>query len=119
MLRSLRMAALFAFLLLLFTGIYGFATDIGTYRIPERVDYAGVAVEPGMYMIQIVDGAEGPYLQLSKGGNVVAKDLAIVIPARGTGRTAVQIARITGQEFLRIRVRSGENWYYAYLERKH
>ena len=106
-------------LILLFTGVYGFTTDIGKYRIPEEVTYAGQTVEPGMYTIQIVEGEEGNYLQLSKDGNVVAKDVAIVIPASGPGKTAVQIARITGQEFLRIRVRSGDNWYYAYMERKH
>ena len=107
-------------LLLLLAGIHAFATDIGNYRIPERVMYAGQTVEPGAYTISIVDGEEGPYLQLSKGGNVVAKDLAIVIPAKGpAGKPQVQIARITGQEFLRIRVRSGANWYYAYLLRQH
>jgi hypothetical protein len=106
------------FFLVLLTGVYGFAVDIGNYRIPETVTYAGKTVEPGTYTIQLEDGAEGMYLQLTKGGTVVAKDLAIVIPASGPGKTSVQIARITGQEFLRIRVRSGDNWYYAYLERK-
>ena len=108
---------LFVLLVILSTGLYGFAIDIGNYRIPERVKYAGVVVEPGRYMIQIVDSAEGPYLQLSQGDTVVAKDLAIVIPATAPGRTSVQIANIVGQEFLRIRVRSGDNWYYAYLEK--
>jgi len=110
---------LLVLLFLLGTSFCAFATDLGNHKIPERVTYAGTAIEPGMYMIQIVDGAEGPYLQLSKGSDVVAKDLAIVIPARGSGRNSVQIANIAGQEFLRIRVRSGENWYYAYLVRSH
>jgi hypothetical protein len=93
------------------------ADDIGNHRIPEAVTYAGTAVPAGTYTIQIVEGSEGPYLQLSKGGEVVAKDLAIVIPARGAGKDSIQIANIAGQNFLRIRVRHGDNWYYAYLER--
>lgn len=98
-------------------GLAAYADDIGNHRIPEAVTYAGTPVAAGTYMIQIVDGAEGAYLQLSKGGEIVAKDLAIVIPARGTGKDSVQVANIAGQNFLRIRVRHGDNWYYAYLER--
>lgn len=104
-------------LLLLCVGMYASADDIGNYRIPGPVKYAGTTIESGTYTIQIVDGTEGPYLQLSKGGEVVAKDLAIVIPAKGPGRDSVQVAKIAGQEFVRIRVRHGDNWYYAYLEK--
>ena len=111
--------ACFVLFLLIATGIYGFAGDIGTYRIPAAVTYGGTPVAAGNYLIQIVDGAEGPYLQLSQGGNVVAKDLAIVIPAKGPGNTAVQVAPIAGQDFWRIRVRSGDNFYYAYLQKTH
>ncbi len=95
-----------------------FSADVGNYRIRERVDFAGTTVEPGLYNVQIVDGADGSTIQLSKDGQVVAKDLAIVIPARGTSSSPqVQITRIANQEFLRIRVRSGDNWYYAYMKR--
>ena len=96
-----------------------FSADVGNYRIRERVDFAGTTVEPGLYNVQlIVDDAEGSTIQLSKDGQVVAKDLAIVIPARGTASSPqVQITRIANQEFLRIRVRSGDNWYYAYMKR--
>lgn len=108
---------LYALVFLLMAGA-SFATDIGTYRIPEQVSFAGKTIEPGSYLIQIVEGQDGTYLQLSKGGEVVQKDLAIVIPARSkVGRPQVEIARIANQEFLRIRIRSGENYYYAYMER--
>ncbi len=96
-----------------------FAVEIGNYRISERADMAGTMIEPGMYTIEIVDGEDGSYIQLSKNGQAVAKDLAIVIPARGSvSRPQVQISRIASQEFLRIRIRSGDNWYYAYLKRQ-
>ena len=96
-----------------------FAVEIGTYRISERVDMAGTAIEPGKYNVEIVDGEDGSYIQLSKDGQAVAKDLAIVIPARGSvSRPQVQISRIANQEFLRIRIRSGDKWYYAYLKRQ-
>ena len=94
-----------------------FAEAIGNYRIPNRVDFAGKTIEPGTYALEIIDGPEGPYIQLSKGGEVVQKDLAIVIPAQGTvKKPQVQIAKIAGQNFVRIRVRQGENYYYAYME---
>src|SRR5262245_39253083 len=95
------------------------AVDAGNHRIPARVDFAGTVIEPGMYNIQVVDGAEGPYIQLSKGGQVVQKDLAIVIPARGGNVTKpqVQIAKVAGQEFYRIRIRHADSWYYAYLKK--
>ena len=107
----------FVILLLFAVGMYAYSEDIGNYKIPGPVKYAGTVVETGTYTIQIVDGAEGPYLQLSKGDQVVAKDLAIVIPAKGAGKTSVQIAKIAGQEFVRIRVRHGDHWYYAYMEK--
>ena len=99
------------------TAVTSFAVDVGNHKIPRRVEFAGKVIEPGMYNVQIVDGQEGPYIQLSKGGEVVQKDLAIVIPARGNvSRPQVQIAKVVGQEFYRIRIRSGENWYYAYMK---
>jgi hypothetical protein len=95
------------------------ADDIGTYRIPMKVRYADVVVDPGSYMIQIVTESEGPYIVLNKGGQVVSKDLAIQIPAGGSvKKPQVQIAKIAGQDFLRIRIRSGNMWYYAYMETK-
>jgi hypothetical protein len=117
MLKIGKVAVLTLFVLTL-AAVDVFAVDIGNYRIRERADFAGTTIEPGMYTVQIVDGEEGSYIQLSKDGQAVAKDLAIVIPARGgAARPQAQIQRIAGQEFLRIRVRSGDNWYYAYLKR--
>lgn len=99
------------------SALFAFAEDIGNYRVPARVEFAGTVVEPGMYTVQIVDGQEGPYIQLSKSGQPVAKDLAIVIPARGSvSRPKVEIVKVAGQEFYRIRIRSGDKWYYAYME---
>jgi hypothetical protein len=106
----------FIFVFLVSSALFTFAADIGNYKIPARVEFAGKAIEPGTYGISIVDGQEGPYIQLSKGGEAVQKDLAIVIPARGTvNRPQVQIAKVVGQEFYRIRIRSGDSWYYAYM----
>jgi hypothetical protein len=116
MLKNRKVAVLALFVLTL--AVNAFAADIGNYRIRERVDFAGTTVEPGMYAVSIVDGEEGKYIQLSKDGQAVAKDLAIVIPARGTAaKPQVQITRIAGQEFLRIRIREGDSWYYAYMKR--
>jgi hypothetical protein len=112
----LKKSFLVAVLLISLSG-FCVAEDIGNHRIPARVDFAGKVIEPGTYNVQIVEGSEGPYIQLSKDGEVVQKDLAIVIPARGSvSRPQVQVAKIAGQEFVRIRIRSGENWYYAYME---
>ena len=111
----MRKTLFLAVLLLIAAGMYAYSEDVGNYRIPGPVTYAGTTVETGTYTISIVEGEGGPWLQLSKGGQVVAKDLAIMIPAKSPGKTSVQVAKIAGQEFVRIRVRHGDNWYYAYL----
>jgi hypothetical protein len=119
MLKIVKVAGLTTLLLAL-ASIYGFAAvDTGNHKIPARVDFAGTVIEPGMYNIQVVDGQEGPYIQLSKGGQVVQKDLAIVIPAKGgnVSKPQVQIAKVAGQEFYRIRIRHADSWYYAYLKK--
>jgi hypothetical protein len=119
MLKIVKVAG-FTTLLLALASICSFAAvDAGNHRIPARVDFAGTVIEPGMYNIQVVDGAEGPYIQLSKGGQVVQKDLAIVIPAKGASvaKPQVQIAKVVGQEFYRIRIRHADSWYYAYLKK--
>lgn len=119
MLKLVKVAS-FTTLLLALVSIYGFAAvDAGNHRIPARVDFAGTVIEPGMYNIQVVDGAEGPYIQLSKGDQVVQKDLAIVIPAKGgsVSHPQVQISKIAGQEFYRIRIRHADSWYYVYLKK--
>jgi hypothetical protein len=96
-----------------------FADDIGNYRIPMKVRYADTVIDPGMYAISIVKETDGPYIVLSKGGQVVAKDLSIEIPASGNvSRPQVQIAKIAGQDFLRVRIRTGNLYYYAYMETK-
>lgn len=101
---------------ILLVSAFAAAEDIGTYRVPVQSTYAGTTIAPGSYKISIEQGTDGPTLALSKNGSVVASDLAIVIPAKSAGQKSVQIAKIAGQNFLRIRVRSESNWYYAYLE---
>ena len=113
--KLLIIAALFCLVLTSYT----FADDIGNYRIPQKVRYADVVVDPGTYLIQIVTEKDGPYIVLNKGGQVVSKDLAIQIPASGSAKKPqVQIAKIAGQDFVRIRILSGNMYYYAYMETK-
>ena len=113
-----KLVILSAFLFLALTS-FTFGEDIGTYRIPMKVRYADTVVEPGSYQIQIAKEADGPYIVLSKGGQVVAKDLAIELPANSTvTKPQVQISKLTGQDFLRVRIRSGNLWHYAYMETK-
>lgn len=117
MLAGLKGRFILALSVLFLASFFAFSEDIGAYRIPMHVTYAGTHLDPGLYKISIDPGADGPMLVLSKNGAVVAGDLAIVIAAKSRGPKSVQIAGIAGQEFLRIRVRSGSNWYYAYLEK--
>ena len=73
----------------------------------------------GIYRVEIDKSAEQPYLRLIKNQNIVAVDLAIVLPARGKGTTSAQITKVAGKEFIRIRVRSGDKWYLAYMSKVH
>lgn len=113
-----KLGILSAFLFLAVTS-YTFAEEIGNYRIPMKVRYADTVVEPGSYEIQIVKESDGPYIVLSKENQVIAKGLAIELPANSTvNKPQVQISKLAGQDFLRLRIRSRNLWYYAYMETK-
>lgn len=116
---AMKKLLLISAILFLISTSYSFSEDIGTYKIPMKVRYADVVIEPGSYLLQIVKEDAGPYIVVSKGGQAVSKDLSIEIPAGSSVKNPqVQIAKIAGQDFLRVRIRSGNMWYYAYMETK-
>ena len=92
------------------------AAELGTITIPKNGMLGGRAVPSGIYKLEIDETADQPYLRLIKNQKIVATDLAIVLPARGSGKTSVQLTKVAGKELIRIRARHGENWYFAYLE---
>jgi hypothetical protein len=91
------------------------AADLGTITIPRDGVLGGRPVQAGVYKIEIDETAEQPYLRLIKNEKMVATDLAILLPARGPGKTSVQVVKIAEKEFIRIRARYGDRWYFAYL----
>jgi len=105
------------FLVLVSAGVAFAEVDLGNARVPETAKFGGVEVAPGAYDFQLADGGDGEYIQIStKGDKVVAKQRAIVIPARTAAtKPVIQITKPENRNFLRIRIRAGENWYFAYM----
>ncbi len=94
-----------------------FAAELGNITIPVKGVLGGRTVQPGEYTLNLDETPDRPYLQLIKNGNLIATDIAIVLPARGAGKTSVQLTKVAGKEFVRIRARHGEKWFFAYLEK--
>ena len=103
--------------ILLSTAFASADVDLGNARIPETASFGGTEVAPGTYDFQLADGGDGEYIQISaKGDKVVAKQHAIVIPAISAAtKPVIQITKPENRNFLRIRIRAGENWYFAYM----
>ncbi|MCI0413906.1 hypothetical protein L0222_14035 [bacterium] len=93
------------------------AAELGNITIPVDGVLGGRQVQSGVYALNIDETSDRPYLQLSKNGNLIATDLVIVLPARGDGKTSVQITKVAGKEFIRIRARHEDQWFFAYLEK--
>ena len=103
--------------LLLATPSVILAADLGNITIPVKGLLGGRPVQPGQYTLNLDETPDRPYLQLIKNGNLIATDIAIVLPAKGAGKTSVQLTKVAGKEFVRIRARHGEKWFFAYLEK--
>ena len=92
------------------------AAELGTITIPKDGTLGGRIVQSGVYKLEIDETADQPYLRLIRNQKIVATDVAIVLPARGSGKTSVHLTKVAGKELIRIRARHGEKWYFAYLE---
>ena len=92
------------------------AADAGKIKIPVNGTLGGRSVPAGMYTVEIDETADKPYLRLIQNEKMVATDVAIALPARGSGKTSVAVTKIGRKEFVRIRARLGTTWYFAYLE---
>jgi len=93
------------------------ALELGSITVPVAAVFGGRAVPSGVYILNIDEASERPYLQLIRSGKLIATDLAIVLPARGAGKTSVQVTKVAGKEFVRIRARHENKWFFAYLEK--
>jgi hypothetical protein len=94
------------------------AAELGNITIPANGVLGGRAVPKGVYALNIDETSKTPYLQLIKNGKLIATDLAIILPAKGKdGKTSAQVTKIAGKEFVRIRARYEDKWFFAYLEK--
>ena len=94
------------------------AADSITITIPKAGALGGRPVRSGYYRIEIDESADKPYLRLIQNEKIVATDVAIVLPARGSGKTSVRLTKLKGKEFIRIQARQGNKWYFVYIECK-
>lgn len=108
--------SILSFLLLLAAGNLTSAIEVGKIKIPVDGLFGGRPVPSGLYTLEIDETADKPYLRLIRNEQMIAADIAIVLPARGSGKTSVAITRVGKKELIRIRARHGSQWYFAYLE---
>jgi hypothetical protein len=106
------------FLLLICVVSAAVAADPARVKIPKNGTLGGRPVTAGLYRIEIDESADRPYLRLTQNQKIVAADVAIVLPARGSGKTSVGITKLKGKEFIRIQARHRNKWYFVYIECK-
>ena len=94
------------------------AADSVTVTIPKAGILGGRPVPSGVYRLEIDESAESPYLRLIQNEKIVATEVAIVLPARGSGKTSVRLTKLKGKDFIRIQARQGNQWYFVYIECK-
>lgn len=90
---------------------------LGVFKIPDDIIVNGQAVPAGMYTISIEENPADAFLELWKGETAVARERAIVLPARGSDNTTTVASVKAGKlEFVRIRARNEDKWYIVYLQ---
>ena len=94
------------------------AADPATITIPKAGMLGNRVVAAGAYTIEIDESADKPYLRLIQNKKIIATDRAIVLPARGSGKTSVRLTKLKGKDFVRIQARHGNKWYFVYIECK-
>jgi hypothetical protein len=112
-----RRLRILCFSLILFVG--GFvcaAADSETYQIPADVQIGEKIIPAGMYVLQIEENSDAAFVVILKGGTELGREKAIVLPARGEGKTTVTQVKPTKQELVRFRIRESDNWYILYLK---
>jgi hypothetical protein len=107
-----------SFLVLACVVSISFAADSESVTIPKDGTLGGRPVKSGVYRIEIDESAEKPYLRLIQKEKIIATELAIVLPARGSGKTSARITKLKGKEFVRIQARFRNKWYFVYVECK-
>jgi len=95
------------------------AEEVGNYRIPDDILVDGKIVQQGMYKIRTEENSGDSYLELVKGEKVIAKEPAIMLPARGSGKTSIVSVRTGARDFVRIRARGGDKWFLVYFNIQH
>jgi hypothetical protein len=95
-----------------------FAAESDSVTIPKDGTLGGRPVKSGVYRVEIDESADKPYLRLIQKEKIVATELAIVLPARGSGKTSARITKLKGKEFVRIQARFRNKWYFVYVECK-
>lgn len=91
--------------------------SVGKVYIPIDVKYGTETIVKGNYDLKLVFEDSNPYIEIYKGDNKLVKELAITIEAKRTSKKPkIEVAKITNQEFLRLRILFQNKWYYAYFE---
>jgi hypothetical protein len=115
----IRIGGIGTFLLLFAIPYSIIAAELGNITIPVDGVLGGRAVPKGVYSLNIDETSRTPYLQLIKNGKLIATDLAIILPAKGDGKTSAQLTKIAGKEFVRIRARHEDKWFFTYIKKTH
>ena len=103
-------------LILLVCGFVFAAEESESIKIPSDVQIGQKVITAGTYILRIEDNSDGAYVVIMKGETEAGRDKAIVLPARGEGKTTVTLVKPAKTEFVRFRIRESDHWYILYLK---
>ena len=96
----------------------GDAVDAGTVHFRADFRVGDKRFDKGRYQVRLVEGTDGPEIELLQDGDVAVRELAIVIDAKGTVKRArvslTTNAKDEGRK--RLAVRHGANRYLVFFE---
>jgi len=104
-------------LLILFVCSFVFAAEeLETYKIPADIQIGEKIIPAGNYVLQTEEGSDGAFLKILKGGEELAKQKTIVLPARGEEKTTVTLVKPAKEELVRFKIRESDHWYILYAK---
>jgi hypothetical protein len=86
----------------------------GNINLPRDIKFGDQTVARGSYQIALTEADGDSWFVLSKSGQEVSRDLAIVWPANELPTQGMQSEILAGGEYFRVRVRHGSSVYFIH-----
>jgi hypothetical protein len=86
-----------------------------TVSLPRDASFGDETLGRGSYRIALTDISGEKWFVISKGGQEVARDVAIELPASELPTQGLQAEVLKGEEYYRVRVRQGDSVYLIHF----